>query len=129
MLPNGHVLQACEWDNITFDYDPSTNTYSNQQPTLGTVDESAWVKLQDSSTLFVNMGTTASERYIPALGQWIADGTVPVQLYDPYGFETGPGFMLPNGHVIYFGSPPVTAYYIPWESKSRNIPSGTSDSK
>jgi len=113
ILPNGHVLQACEWDNITFDYDPVSNTYSNQQPTLGTVDESAWVKLPDSSTLFINMGTTASERYISSSGTWIADGTVPVSLYDPYGSETGPGLLLPDGRAFFFGSQPVTAYYTP----------------
>ena len=113
LLPNGHVLQACEWNNVTFDYDPATNTYSNQQNTLGGVDESAWVKLPDSSVLFVNIGATSSERYIPSLGQWIADANVPVALYDPYGFETGPGFMLPNGRLIYFGAPPVTAIYTP----------------
>jgi hypothetical protein len=113
LLPNGHVLQACEWNNITFDYDPISNTYSNQENTLGGVDESAWVKLPDSSILYVDIGSSNSERYIPLLGHWIADAHVPVSLYDPYGYETGPGFILPDGRLIYFGSPPVTAYYTP----------------
>lgn len=112
ILPNGDILQACEWDNITFVYDPIANTYSGQQSTLGTVDESAWVKFPDSSIVFVNMSTQNSERYIPSMNLWIADGTVPVILYDGIS-ETGPGFLLPDGRAFFLGGSGHTAFYTP----------------
>jgi hypothetical protein len=34
-------------------------------------------------------------------------------LYDIYGGEEGPAFLLPNGHAFFIGSTPVTAIYIP----------------
>lgn len=112
LLPNGKVLQSCEWNNVTFEYDPITNTYSNLQGTLGTVDESAWIKQKDSSILYVNMSTYNTERYIPSLGYWIADADVPVMLYDGLS-ETGPGFLLPDGRTFYLGGSGQTAYYTP----------------
>jgi hypothetical protein len=113
ILPDGKVLQACEWDDITFVYDPVTNTYDPGTSTLGTVDESAWVKLPDNSILFVDMGITNSERYIPASHQWIADATVPTLLYDDYGSETGAAFLLPDGRAFFIGATNHTAYYTP----------------
>jgi hypothetical protein len=121
ILPDGKVLQACEWDDVTFVYDPLTNTYDAGTGTLGTVDESAWVKLPDNSILFVDMGTTSSERYIPSLGQWVTDGLVPTALYDNYGDETGAAFLLPDGRAFFLGATGHTAYYAP----SGNISPGT----
>ncbi len=113
ILEDGRVLQACEWDNITFIYNPVINTYIPGPTPLGTVDESVWVKLPDNSVLFVDMGTTNSERYIPSLNQWIADANVPVQLYDPFGDETGAAFLLPDGRAFFIGDLSHTAYYTP----------------
>lgn len=119
--PDGTVLQACEWNNISFIYNPQTNTYGGQAAMTGGVDESAWVKLPDNSVLFVNIGTETSERYIPSTNQWIADGNLPVELYDAYGSETGAGFLLPDGRVFFIGATGFTAYYTP----SGNINPGT----
>jgi hypothetical protein len=47
------------------------------------------------------------------LNQWIADATAPVNLYDPYGYETGPGFLLPDGRAFFMGSLGNTAFYTP----------------
>lgn len=113
ILPDGKVLQACEWEDITFVYNPLTNSYVPGPNCLGTVDESAWVKLPDNSILYVDMSTTNSERYIPSLNQWIVDGAVPVQLYDPWGSETGGAFMLPDGRAFFIGDLGHTAYYTP----------------
>jgi hypothetical protein len=76
-------------------------------------DEAAWVKLPDSSILTIDPFGTNTERYIPSLNQWVNDASLPVPLYDPYGFELGPGFLLPNGNVIFFGSVSNTAIYTP----------------
>jgi hypothetical protein len=115
ILPDGRVLQAVVNGTLTHTliYNPTANTYINGPTGLGIMDESAWVKLRDNSILYVNRLSTASERYIPATNTWIADGTVPVQLYDPFGDEAGAGILLPDGRAFFLGSPGHTAYYTP----------------
>ncbi len=119
ILPNGKILQAM----VTFDsswnlaackiYDPATNTYSPPVVAHGMHNESMWVKLPDNSIMYVDRDQTTSERYIPSLNQWVVDGNLPVSLYDPYGSETGPGFLLPDGRAFYIGATGHTAYYTP----------------
>ena len=115
ILPNGTILNAIVegslMDNLI--YDPQSNTFSNGPSCLGIHNESAWMKLPDNSVLMVDRLSTNSERYIPASNQWIADATVPVNLYDPYGDETGGALLLPNGKAFFIGSPSNTAIYTP----------------
>lgn len=138
ILPDGKVLQACVAGNlkITKIYDPVANTYTPGPSSIGIHNESAWVKLPDNSILMVDRNSTASERYIPSLNTWTADATVPVQLYDPYGLETGSALLLPDGRAWFIGSGGRTAYYTPSGNNSPgswvagpNVPSnrGTPD--
>ncbi|MEI6815183.1 MAG: T9SS type A sorting domain-containing protein [Bacteroidota bacterium] len=127
MLDNGNVLQALVYDyyNLrhTTIYNPTTNTYTPGPDCRGVQNESMWLKLADNSILFVEMprldssytytSPFHSERYIPSLNQWISDSDVPVALYDPYGYETGPAFLLPDGRSFFIGSTGHTAYYTP----------------
>lgn len=115
ILENGHVVQALVTGDLrpTKNFDPGSNTYSASPSCLGIHNESAWLKLPDNSILFVDRVTTSSERYIPASNTWIADGTVPVDLYDPYGDETGGAVLLPDGRGFFVGSLGHTAYYTP----------------
>ena len=118
ILPDGTVLQAVVIhgtgvSNRTYIYDPVANTYTLAHPVLGNANESVWVKLPDNSILFVNTGLLTSERYIPSTGTWVTDANLPAALYDPYGEETGAGFLLPNGKAFFLGSMPQTAYYTP----------------
>ena len=55
------------------------------------------VKLPDSSILTIDPFARNSERYVPSTNTWISDSTVPVSLYDPFGFEMGAGFLYPMG--------------------------------
>ena len=115
ILPDGRVLVALVEGALksTLIYNPVTNAWINGPTLNGIHNESAWVKLPDDSILMVDRLSTNAERYIPATNTWINDSTVPVSLYDPYGDETGPGFLLPNGKVIYFGATGHTAIYTP----------------
>ncbi len=114
ILEDGKILQASlSVFNKTLIFNPITSTYSNGPNTLGGHNESTWLKLADKSILFVNINSMSSERYIPALNQWTVDANVPSNLYDPYGSETGPGFMLPDGRLFFMGSLGNTAYYTP----------------
>ncbi|MEP7169478.1 MAG: BNR-repeat neuraminidase N-terminal domain-containing protein, partial [Bacteroidota bacterium] len=122
ILPDGRVLQALV--SFTFNlrgtmlWDPIANTYTLGPQCLGSHNESVWLKLPDSSIIMVDIGSTNSERYIPSLNQWIADATVPVDLYDPFGSETGAALMLPDGRGFFLGSLGHTAYYTPSGSVS-----------
>ena len=115
ILPDGRVLQALVTGNLrkVRIYDPLSNSFSNAPDSLGIHNESVWVKLADDSILFVDRGATSAERYVPALGIWLAAGTTPVPLYDPFGLETGGALRLPDGRAFFIGSPNTTAYYQP----------------
>jgi hypothetical protein len=115
ILPDGRVLVALVEGTLrdTILYDPVANAWTPGPSSLGIHNESAWVKLPDDSVLMVDRNTRNSERYIPSLNQWVADGTVPVDLYDPYGLEKGAGLLLPNGKAFFLGSLGHTAIYTP----------------
>ena len=125
ILENGNLVQAIVQGNPFLRqnkiYNTASATYSAAPSCIGYHNESTWVKLPDNSILMVDRDTRNSERYIPALNQWIADGTLPVDLYDIYGSETGAGLLLPNGKAFFIGATGHTAYYTP----SGNNNSGT----
>ena len=116
ILDNGDVIQALVDVSMpvhTVFYNPNTNAETTAPSTLNGQNESMWMKLPDNSILFVDEGATTSERYIPSLNQWVADGNVPVSLYDPNGFECGPSWMLPNGKAFFVGGTNTAAIYTP----------------
>ena len=123
ILPDGRVLQALVAGALTGTsiYNPTTNTYVTGPTAHGIHNESSWVKLPDNSILYVDRLTTSSERYIPATNTWIVDANLPVSLYDPYGDETGAGFLLPDGRAFFLGSMGHTAYYTPSGSTSPGV--------
>jgi autotransporter-associated beta strand protein len=116
LLANGNVLIAPvspSQSGYTTIFNTSTNTWS-QGPKLyrgGDADEQGWVKLPDGSILTID-GASTSERYIPAQNAWINDGAVPEDLFDSLG-EIGPGVLLNNGQVIYFGATSTSVIYTP----------------
>ena len=115
MLPDGRVLQALVAGTLRTNviYNPVTNLYSPGPSCLGIHNESAWVKLRDSSILMVDRHAFTSERYRPTTNTWTADANVPVALYDDFGFETGGAVLLPDGRAIHLGATGNTAYYTP----------------
>ncbi len=115
ILPDGRVMQALVNGSLknTLIYNPINNTYIPGPTCIGIHNESTWIKQKDQSILMVDRGATTSERYIPASNTWTADATVPVQLYDGFGLETGPAFQLPDGRSWFMGSTNKTAYYTP----------------
>ena len=115
MREDGTVIQALVTGTLktTKIYDPATNTYTAGPACIGIHNESAWLKLGDNSILFVDRQSRNSERYIPSLNQWVADGILPVDIYDPYGLEQGGSLLLPDGRAIFFGSTGHNAIYTP----------------
>jgi hypothetical protein len=123
ILENGKIVQAMVNGSLktTKIFDPSTNTYVNGPTSNGIHNESAWVKLQDNSFLFVDRLSTNTERYIPTTNTFVVDASAPVNLYDPFGDETGGAVLLPDGRAWFLGSPGTSAYYTP----SGSIANGT----
>ncbi len=119
LLYDGTVLEGCAnpynppIDTINMIYSPITGKFSVGPSSLGTHEETSWLKLPDSSILFVDAITTNSERYIPQLHKWVHDATVPVSLYDPSSYETGPAVLLPNRKSTFIGDDAYPAIYTP----------------
>ena len=117
LLYNGNVLEGPQVGaNPSYDcllWSPVTNTYTIAPSAIYDHDEAQWLKLPDSSVLFIGIATDYSNRYIPQLGTWILDDTVPGNIFDPYGEEAGCAFMLPNKKAIFFGATPFNAFYTP----------------
>ena len=124
ILPNGNLLQAIinvSYPKTTRIYSLATNNYVTGPNTIGGQNESMWLKLPDSTILFVDEGALTSERYFPSTNTWVADANVPVAMYDPWGLEAGPALLLPDGRGFFIASQGYTAYYTP----SGNSSAGT----
>jgi hypothetical protein len=120
VLPNGKVLiipPDPNSPNGTLLFDPVTTSWSAGPSSLNYLGEATLVKLPDGSMLTVDPDHTSSERYLPASNSWISDAATPVSLWaslaPSFVGETGPAFLLPNGHLIFFGGSGHTALYTP----------------
>src|SRR6185312_16197465 len=94
------------WSPVTLNYTVETNALLNH-------DEAAWLKLRDSSVLYIGINSLNSCRYLPKTNTWVYDATVPNNIYDPWGEEMGCAMLLPNGKGIFFGSSKYNAIYTP----------------
>jgi len=115
IFEDGKIMQAYVSGNLkgTKIYDPATNLYSEGPSCLGIHNESTWLKMAGGSWLMVDRGTRNSERFIPSLNKWVADATLPADLYDACGFEFGTALLLPDGRSYWVGATGKTAIYTP----------------
>jgi len=142
--PNGQILAGYFNNTNTYRFDPAAPSGSQWTQTAGgklhgdRSDEETWVKLKDGSILsydvFSSMGGPfQAQRYIPAQDKWVDASTLdganpPSVLSDPatpdgsgnfngQGAEMGPGFLMTNGNVVFFGANGNTAIYNPTTDK------------
>jgi len=117
LLYNGNVLEGPQIGSASsfniLQWSPSTLNYTTEGNAPLNHDEAEWVKLPDSTVLYVGRLTTSSCRFQPKTNTWLNDGTVPVSIFDPIGQESGCGTMLPNGKAIFFGATQHNAIYTP----------------
>jgi hypothetical protein len=126
LLYTGNVLEGPEVGanggqmcNSILQWSPSTLNYTTEGAEPENHDEASWLKLPDSTVLTVGMpypnnpATDSSCRFIPQTNTWMVDAQTPANIYDPYGFESGPAFLLPNGKAIFFGAFQYNAIYTP----------------
>lgn len=124
MMSNGNVLiapVAVQYAEETMIYNPVSNLFT-AGPNLfsSSQSEASWVKLPDNSILTIDPSSTNTERYIPSMNKWIKDAKVPAIVYSTNTGvtgsapgELGPGFLLPNGKAIFFGSTINNVIYTP----------------
>jgi hypothetical protein len=142
LLSDGTILAGYYNSGITFRFTPPpinnpTATGSWAQTAGGKLhaepppsgvndrsDEESWVKLPDGSVLSYDVfasqgGTFQGQRYVPSLDKWVDASNL-----DPtnkpgilstaaQGSELGPGLLLPDGRVVFFGTNGNIAYYTP----------------
>ncbi len=122
VLPNGTVLAGYLLGAQTYIYNPATNVWSQTGTKLygDRSDEETWIKLPDGSILSYDVFTTSggkgqAQRYIPSTGQWVdaSGGNLPILTSSTYGYELGPGMLLPDGRVFLLGANGLTAFYNP----------------
>ena len=128
LLPNGQILAGYYGGTTTWRFNPGAAAGSQWQRTAGSKlhgdqsDEETWVKLPDNSILSYDVygspgGTFQAQRYIPAQDKWVdASSTDPnkkpgILSTGAEGNELGPGLLLPDGRVVYFGTNGNTAFY------------------
>ncbi|HTB32298.1 MAG TPA: kelch repeat-containing protein, partial [Bacteroidia bacterium] len=106
LLYNGDIIAAPYMgSNPTYNtllWSPVTNSYTIGPNTFYHHQETTWLKLPDSTVLFIGLSTTRSSRYVPQTNSWINDDTLPV--YVDKLSEEGQASMLPNGNAIFFGA-------------------------
>lgn len=116
ILYNGDVLEGPQKPSPsenTMLWNPSTLNYTAGPVAPFNHDEAAWLKLPDSSVLYVGIGSNNSCRYLPKTNTFLTDANTPNNMYDPYGEEAGCAIMLPNGKAIFFGSTKYNNIYTP----------------
>ena len=108
ILPDGNILIAPDdpaTNGNTALFISASNTWSVGAKLFrgNSQTERSWVKLPDDSILtaesFGSIGLTNSERYIPALKQWINDSNLPLPIGASNDSEQGGALLLPNGHA------------------------------
>jgi hypothetical protein len=114
LLPNGDVLEY--YGNLI--YEVASNQWVPCSGPLASQEEASWIKLPDNSIVSIdyqppNSTNTSSERFIPALNEWIADTSVSQQEFALFAGDIGAGFLLPNGKVFQIGGTNKTAIYTP----------------
>jgi len=114
LLPDGRLLVGYYNGTKTAIYDPVTNSWSAGPNKGDSASEETWTLLPDQTVLTVQCSNTPhAEKYLAAANQWVAAGTLPVNLVETSSLEIGPAFLLPDGRAFCVGATNRTAIYTP----------------
>jgi len=105
VLPDGRVMIGALLSGACIIYDPTTNAWSTTGGQPGRTNEETWILLPDDTILTVQcFSPFGGQKYVISSGGWQSEGTPPVTLVDPGMNEIGPGMLMYNGKVIFFGA-------------------------
>jgi hypothetical protein len=86
-------------------YDPATNSWSPAASKAIRSNEETWILLPDNTVVAPQCWSPyESEKYSISSNAWKNEGALPVTIVDPVMHEIGPGMLLYNGKVIFFGA-------------------------
>jgi len=105
VFPDGRFMIGALLSGDCTIYDPATNTWSPGGAQPVRTNEETWVLLPDKTILTVEcFAPFHAQKYIIATNTWKDEGAPPVTLVDPVMSEIGPGMLMYNGKVIFFGA-------------------------
>lgn len=117
LLTSDLILAGDLASTQTFLYDPNTDTWTRTGDKLhgDRSNEETWAMLPDGSIITADVFVpNRAQRYVPATGKWVDAGNVPVILTGPsFGYEMGPGTLLPDGRYFQAGANNLSAIYNP----------------
>ena len=114
LLPDGRLLVGYYTGTKTAIYDPVANSWTAGPNKGDSASEETWTLLPDQTVLTVQCSNIPhAEKYVAAANQWVAAGTLPVNLVETSSLEIGPAFLLPDGRVFCVGATNRTAVYTP----------------
>jgi Kelch motif len=106
ILPDGRLLiGALNPSTACIIYDPTINSWTPAASKAVTSNEETWVLLPDETIVTTQCWNPyQTEKYIISSNTWKNEGALPVTIVDPVMHEMGPGMLMYNGKVIFFGS-------------------------
>lgn len=105
VLPDGRIIIGALLSGDCLIYDPASNSWSTTGGQPGRTNEETWILLPDNTILAPQcFSPFGSQKYIISTGTWQDEGALPVTIVDPVMNEMGPGMLLYNGKVIFFGA-------------------------
>jgi hypothetical protein len=119
VLPDGKIIVGDIHSGDCLIYDPTANSWSPTGSQSGRTSESTWILLPNETILAPQcFAPFRSQRYTISSGAWQDEGPLPVTIVDSATSEMGPGMLMYNGSVIFFGAANSngkgkTAIYVP----------------
>ncbi len=105
ILPDGRLLIGALTSPACIIYDPATNSWSPAASKAVRSNEESWVLLRDDTIVTTQCWDPyQSEKYIISSNTWKNEGAIPARVVDPVMHEMGPGMLMYNDRVIFFGS-------------------------
>ena len=105
ILPDGRLMIGALLTGACEIYDPVTNSWSPAGSAAIRTNEESWTLLRDNTIVTPqNFPPYQSEKYNFATNTWKNEGALPVTVVDPVMAEIGPGMLMYNDKVIYFGA-------------------------
>jgi len=106
ILPDGTLMIGALWPSTACAiYDPVSNSWSAAASKATSPNEETWIQLPDHTIVTVQCWAPfQTEKYIISTDTWQNEGALPVPIVDQLMHEIGPGMLMYNGKVIFFGA-------------------------
>lgn len=105
VLPDGRFMIGALSSPACIIYDPNSNSWTPAANKAVKSNEESWVLLPDGTIVTTQCWDPyQTEKYIISSNTWKNEGALPVRIVDPVMHEMGPGMLMYNGKVIFFGA-------------------------